>query len=207
MLYIIIALVIVLLDQLVKYWTVSVIPLGGYMKAIPGLFGFTYVQNTGAAFSLFSEHTWILSLVSVAVSLGIIYVLFFRKLPFWENVGLAMVLGGAVGNAIDRIAMGYVVDMINLELFRFAVFNVADSFIDIGAAVFIILYAVRSIREEKKKSGTMKELDRLRKTAPDLTEQDKPEDDGATLDEDEGATLDGDDGGDFGGDGGDGDGE
>lgn len=172
MTFLIIAAVVCAADQLLKYWVASNLTIGGYAPLLPGVIGLTHARNTGAAFSLLSRHTWILAAVSVIACLVLLYFILRGKLPFWEKAALALVLGGAVGNAIDRIALGYVVDMFALEFVRFAIFNLADAFIDVGAALFVILYIVRTTREEKAKA-VMPELDRLRKNRQDGGENDR----------------------------------
>lgn len=154
MLYLLFAAALCGIDQLFKAWIVHTIPLNGYIKLIPGVVGLTHIRNTGMAFSMLSGHTWILAVVSAAVALALTVMILKGKFPRWEKLCLAMVLGGAVGNLIDRARLGYVVDMINPEFVRFAVFNLADTFIDVGAVLFCILYIVRTTREGRaRKKG------------------------------------------------------
>lgn len=125
--YAILAVALVMIDQLVKYLVLQYIPLGGHVPFIPYLVELSYVQNTGAAFSIFSEHTWVLALVSLLMSAVLAAALwknFFRH-PLGK-IPLTLLLAGAVGNLIDRALRGFVVDMFNLLFMRFAVFNVAD---------------------------------------------------------------------------------
>lgn len=127
MFYLILAAALTALDQLVKFWVRANIPLGGSVPLIPHVMDLTYVQNTGAAFSLFAGHTWVLGVVSLAVSAVLAAALV--KPVFRHPVGrvcLAVVLAGAVGNLIDRFALGFVTDMFRTLFIRFAVFNVAD---------------------------------------------------------------------------------
>lgn len=153
MIYLLIAAAVCVVDQLFKYWIVSTIPLGGTMVLIPGVMGLTHLRNTGMAFSLLAEHTWLLTLISavVACALGVLVVR--GKFPRWEKIALALVMGGAVGNLIDRARLGYVVDMFQTLFVDFAVFNLADAFIDVGAALFCVLYIVRTVREERAKKA------------------------------------------------------
>ena len=135
MLYAILAAVLVALDQLVKYLVVQNIPLGEHVPFLPCILDLTYVQNTGAAFSLFSDHTWILALISL--------------------VALALLLAGAVGNLIDRALQGYVVDMFHVLFMEFAVFNVADICVVVGgfAAVIYYLFFYEKLEGRPKDSG------------------------------------------------------
>ena len=139
--YAILALVLVALDQLVKYLVLQNIPLGGHVPFIPYPLELTYVQNTGAAFSIFSEHTWMLALVSLVMSVVLALVLwknFFRH-PLGK-VTLTLLLAGAVGNLIDRVFRGFVVDMFNVLFMNFAVFNVADICVVVGGIAAGVYY-------------------------------------------------------------------
>ncbi len=149
MLYIILAAVLCGADQVLKWWVKGHIAFQGSAKLIPGVVGLTHVRNTGMAFSMLSGHTWLLALISVAVSVAVLWFLLRGKLPKWEKLSLSLVLGGALGNAVDRVFQGYVVDMFEFQFVNFAVFNLADVFIDVGAVVFCVLYIVRTVREEK----------------------------------------------------------
>lgn len=134
------ALVIAALDQVSKYFTVANIALGGRAEAIPGLFHFTYVQNTGAAFSSFQGQRWLFVAIFAVflVFLGWIAIkkpFPFSKLEYWC---MAAILGGGLGNLIDRIRLGFVVDMICTDFITFPVFNVADCFVTCGAVLLLI---------------------------------------------------------------------
>ncbi len=147
-----VALGAVVLDQLVKYWVVTSIRPRiesgeGPIVLLGGLLKFTYVENTGAAFSIGVGYTWIFSIVAVVVAAFILRTS--RRLGSiaWA-VALGGLLGGLLGNLIDRVTrppgpgLGYVVDFIQLP--NFAVFNVADMFITCSAALMVLL-ALRGI--------------------------------------------------------------
>lgn len=139
--YAILAVVLVALDQLVKYLVLQNIQLGEHIPFIPYILELTYVQNTGAAFSLFDEHTWLLTLVSAVMSVVLaaaIWKNFFRH-PLGKTC-LTLILGGAIGNLIDRAFRGFVVDMFNVLFMRFAVFNVADIFVVVGGIAAALYY-------------------------------------------------------------------
>lgn len=140
MLCILLTLALVALDQLVKFLVRLHIPLGESRPFLPHLMDLTYVQNTGAAFSLFAGHTWILTLISLIVSVFLAVLLlrrrFFRR-PF-GRVALAVVLAGAVGNLIDRVRFGFVTDMFQTTFIRFAVFNVADICVVLGGIALCV---------------------------------------------------------------------
>lgn len=139
--YAILAALLVALDQLVKYLVLKYIPLGGHVPFIPHVVELTYVQNTGAAFSLFDQHTWLLALVSLVMSVVLILALwknFFRH-PLGK-VTLTLLLAGAVGNLIDRVFRRFVVDMFNVLFMNFAVFNVADICVVVGGIAAGVYY-------------------------------------------------------------------
>ncbi|MDJ0734098.1 MAG: signal peptidase II [Nostocaceae cyanobacterium] len=134
------ALVSFFLDQVTKYWVVQTFDSEGTtMPLIQGVFHFTYVTNTGAAFSLFAGKVEWLRWLSLAVSLALIALAWFGPvLDFWERLGYGFILGGAVGNGIDRFILGYVVDFLDFRLINFPVFNLADVFINIGIICLLI---------------------------------------------------------------------
>lgn len=147
-----VAAVIILIDRLTKYLAVKNIPIGKSFSLIPNILDFTYVRNTGAAFSMLSEHTWLLSIISVAFCVAVI-LYFILKKPKNKllNAALALIFAGAFGNALDRIFMGSVVDFIEITFIRFPVFNVADISVFIGTvmlAVYILFFDTNK-KEEK----------------------------------------------------------
>lgn len=125
---------IVAADQFVKYLTVTSIPLYGHVNFIPGFIGFSYVQNNGAAFSSFAGMQWLFALIFIAFTCAVAYEYFKNPMPFttFERWCIAAVYAGGLGNMIDRLRLGYVVDMIETEFMNFPVFNVADCFITCG---------------------------------------------------------------------------
>lgn len=152
--YAILMVVLVAIDQLVKYLVLQNIPLGGHVPFIPYLVELSYVQNTGAAFSMFAEHTWVLALVSLAVSLllaAAIWKSFFHH-PLGK-IALTLLLSGAVGNLLDRAFRGFVVDMFNLLFMNFAVFNVADICVVVGGIAAGLYYLFLAPKLEPKRKG------------------------------------------------------
>ena len=147
---------VVALDQYTKYLTVANIALYADVPLIPGFLGLTYVRNTGAAFSSFQGQQWLFALI-----FGVLTVLLIRELrknslgflPF-ERWCIVAIWAGGLGNMIDRVRLGYVVDMIEVEFIRFPVFNVADSFITCGCVLLIahlIFCNKEFFKDEKKK--------------------------------------------------------
>ena len=142
--YFILAAVLVVLDQVVKLLIRHNLALGESVTLIPGVMDLTYVQNTGAAFSLFREHTWILAVISLVVAVLIVIALIKRVFtkPF-GIISLAVVLAGAVGNLIDRVFLHFVTDMFKTTFMNFAVFNVADICVVLGGiavCVYVIFF-------------------------------------------------------------------
>jgi len=133
----------VVLDQLSKWIVVThLMPIGTH-PFINGLIRFTYVENTGAAFGMMKGHRWLfLSVSSIAIVVMIIILFAKRKtMKKTEAVLLSFIIGGGIGNQIDRFAVGYVVDFIEFEFVDFAVFNIADSFITVGC-ILLLLYVI-----------------------------------------------------------------
>lgn len=118
---------------------------------IPDFFDFTYLKNTGAAYGMLGGHTWLLILVSIAFMVGfVIYDILNKSNNKWYLWGVSLILGGAIGNFIDRIFLGYVRDFISIKLFSF-VFNLADLFITIGVICFVIYIIVDCVNDIKNK--------------------------------------------------------
>ena len=132
--------VITVLDQLSKLWVVENIPLYGQIEAIPGLFHLTYVQNTGAAFSALQGMRWLFVIIFVLFALGILWEFAKNSMGFttFERWCIVAVFAGGLGNIIDRVRLGYVVDMIAVDFIRFPVFNVADCFITCGSILLLV---------------------------------------------------------------------
>ena len=143
---------IVAADQFTKYLTVANISLHGHADFIPGVLGFTYVQNTGAAWSSFQGMIWLFVLIFAIFTAFLVFELITGKVGFntFEKWCLIVIYGGAVGNIIDRVRLGFVVDMINLDFMEFPVFNVADCFICIGAFALIVYMLFSQKWKEKK---------------------------------------------------------
>ncbi len=132
---------VIILDQWVKHLTdIHLMPLGTSVPLWEGVFHFTSTHNTGAAFGMLAGGRWLFLVLSVTACAGIIYVLvkFHKRLHILLRVCLALILAGAVGNLIDRVLLGYVRDMFDFRLIHFAIFNVADSAVSVGAVLFML---------------------------------------------------------------------
>ena len=149
------ALGIVAADQITKLLVVAQIPLHGQVPVIEGLVHWTYTQNTGAAFSSFEGMQWLFLLVFLAFTAMVIWEFSGKRMPFtnFERWLVAAIYAGGLGNMIDRIRLGYVVDMIRTEFISFPVFNVADCFITCGAIALMVSTVLfnKELREDKKK--------------------------------------------------------
>lgn len=144
---------IVVADQVTKYLVVQNIPLHGHVPALHGFICLTYTQNTGGGWSILSGHTWVLvavSLVFFALMILAVWKKFFTGKA--QLICIFSVLGGGIGNLIDRVRLGYVVDMIETEFISFPVFNVADCFISCGAIALIFFVLFEDVRKGRKKA-------------------------------------------------------
>ena len=131
------------LDQFTKYLVVANIPLFGDVPFLPGFIQFTYVQNTGAAFSMMQGMRWVFIAIFAVLTVLIVLEYFKFRMPFskFDRILIACIYGGGLGNMIDRAFRGYVVDMIETQFINFPVFNVADCFITCGCILLIIRLA------------------------------------------------------------------
>ena len=151
--FFLLAAVLTVADQVVKYLVRLNIPLGQRLSFLPGVMDLTIVQNTGAAFSILEEHTWLLTLLSGAAAVVLAVLLVKKIFPHWSGqLALGLLLGGAVGNFIDRLLLGYVTDMFAVTFVNFPVFNVADIGVVVGG-VLLCVHVILFLREEDKKEG------------------------------------------------------
>jgi signal peptidase II len=145
----------ILVDQIVKIIISSTMDVGETIPVIKDIFHFTYIRNEGAAFGMLSEHRWVFMIISsVAIVAMCIYLFKFCKERMLTRIGIALVIGGGIGNMIDRIFLGYVVDMIDCRFIDFYVFNVADSCVCVGAGIVflgVLLDTIKEIKENKAK--------------------------------------------------------
>ncbi len=138
--YILFVGAIVGLDQLVKVLTVANLALHETAPLFPGVLQLTYVRNTGAAFSSFEGQQWLFALIFLVFTGLILWEYFKKPMAFtgFERWCIAAIYGGGLGNMIDRLRLGYVVDMFETVFIDFPVFNVADCFITCGCAALMI---------------------------------------------------------------------
>ncbi len=147
----------ILLDQLTKWLSVAFLKAVDTVPLIKGVLHLTYVENTGAAFGMLKNHRWVFILISTVT---IVLFSAFLYLGHAQNrlyaVSIAMIISGGIGNMIDRLALGYVVDFIDFRLINFAVFNGADSFVCVGAGLMILALILDVANEMKNQKGAAK---------------------------------------------------
>jgi signal peptidase II len=138
MLYAIGSLLLIALDRLTKFWAEHWLLSrhGGIVEVLPGVFRLHYAENTGVAFSMLANGRWlIIALNALLIAAVIAYLVIQKPKSRLIRLGLCMVAAGGAGNLIDRIALGYVIDFIELTFMRFAVFNTADICVSTGAVL------------------------------------------------------------------------
>ena len=155
MLYIIIITVLTLIDQFTKSEMLAVADgsIGYSIPVIPGFFHFTYVENHGGIFGLFQGKIGVFTVVSLLLLGYIVFTEYknFKNYTKWTKIGVSIIAAGAMGNMIDRIFRGFVVDMIDFNGLWHFVFNVADMYVHIGIYIIVIDYLVRKHMEKNRK--------------------------------------------------------
>ena len=157
-------IVTVFLDQLTKYLTVLHLKPIDTLPIIEDVLHLTYVENTGAAFGMMKDARWVFMVTSTVAIIGILGYMIHRayikkeKMPWMEALSLSLIVGGGIGNMIDRTMLGYVVDMIDCRFINFAVFNVADSFVCIGAGLMILYLIILTVKEYKAEKAAKSAL-------------------------------------------------
>ncbi len=174
MIYAIVAVLVLIADQAVKFWTTKNIFLGDVIEFIPGVVDLTNIHNYGAAFSILQDARWFLVGVTLVFIVGIIILMtqeiIYTKMGRWT---MTFILAGAIGNCIDRILYGYVVDMFEFSFFSFPVFNVADIFIVVFGILFCIHVVLHNEPEEVKAANEPAFM-RRRRAAREAREQNDP---------------------------------
>mgnify|MGYP003083740505 FL=1 len=132
-------LLLILLDQAVKGYVVKEIPLGGMRRFIPKVVSLTYLKNSGAAFSMLENQQWFFTIITLT-AMGAAFVYLYRHIKgsLWLLLGLTLIISGGIGNFIDRVRQGFVVDMFHLDFMNFAIFNVADIYLTVGVGLLLI---------------------------------------------------------------------
>jgi signal peptidase II len=156
--YFIVAIIVLFLDQLTKWIVIKEVNVGDSIPVIEGILYITSHRNAGAAFGILQNQRWFFIVITIIVVVGIIYYLLqlkgVKKLMSWA---LALILGGALGNFVDRLLYGEVVDFVDVKIvvgtfyYDFPIFNVADSALVIGVGILLIDTIIETINEMKKK--------------------------------------------------------
>lgn len=141
------------LDQLIKIWATTYLLPVGSMPLVPGFVELQYVLNDGMAFSLLSGQRWLLIVVTGAVLLVVAAALLFYKMSRLERIVWMLVLGGGLGNLIDRVRTGVVVDYLNFQFIEFPVFNFADICVCTGVGL-LILSLLLDLRRERRAAAS-----------------------------------------------------
>ncbi len=154
-----VTLIGLILDMLTKLIVEATMAVHESIPILRGVLHITHIENRGAAFGMLSEHRWVFLVVStLTILLLLAFLIRMRSRDPLLISALAMVLSGGIGNMIDRLALGYVVDMIDFCLIDFAVFNVADSFVCVGAALLFIAVLFEA-KEETPAEPTAEDCD------------------------------------------------
>ena len=143
------AAVLVVIDQLIKHWaTAALLPVGN-MDLLPGIVELRYCLNDGMAFSMLAgKQTLLIGMTSVMLVV-VAAMLFTRKMSVWERISWTLILGGGVGNLIDRVLNGVVVDYINVLFMHFAIFNFADICVCVGVGLLMLVVLLDSFKKEE----------------------------------------------------------
>ena len=143
------------LDQLSKLLAVKLLEPVGSVPIWSGVLHLTYVENKGAAFGMLADHRWVFMTISTVAIIAIaLYLYSGKNTAKLYTSALMLIVSGGIGNMIDRIALGYVVDFIDFALIDFAVFNIADSLVCIGAGLLILSLVLDIIRETKLQNAS-----------------------------------------------------
>ena len=152
--WIIVIVAAVVVDQVSKILVIKYLKDIVSVELIPGVFRFTYVENRGAAFGMLSDNRWVFMIIStLAIGALIVYLWKFRPDSRLACLALSMIAGGGIGNMIDRVALGYVVDFIDFCAFPSVwmwVFNIADAFVCVGAGLLILWLIISMVQESRE---------------------------------------------------------
>lgn len=152
----------IVLDQISKLLVVEFLKPVGTLPLIPDIFHFTYLENDGAALGMLSEHRWIFMVISsVAIPAIGVYLFRFCRESLLFRSALAMIVSGGIGNMIDRIRLGYVVDFIDFRAFSFWkwIFNIADSLVVVGCILIFLSMILDEIKAKRKKKEEATDAD------------------------------------------------
>ena len=155
--WLIVIFALVVVDQVTKMFAVHLLTPGQSVDLIDGVFRFTYVENRGAAFGMLSEHRWVFMIISVvAIALLLVYLWKYTPDSRLACMAICMIIGGGIGNMIDRVKLGYVIDYLDFcafpELWKW-VFNVADAFFCVGGGMLVLRLKLSMVKEAKEEKA------------------------------------------------------
>lgn len=153
--YVLMMVAIVFTDQLTKWLAVICLKGEESFPLWKDVFHFTYVENMGSAFGILKDHRWVFMSISTVIIIAglLIFFIYYKKLAPLLRWSISFLVAGGIGNMIDRIFIGYVVDFLDFTLIDFAVFNVADSFVCIGAGLFLLWYILDAVKEYNQRKS------------------------------------------------------
>ena len=155
MIYFALGVLILIADLLTKIWAQTRLCEIGTIPLIEDVFHLTYVENRGAAFGILQDKRVFFVLITLAFVVAVVYVILkYKNRPVVLNYGLTFMVAGALGNMIDRICRGYVVDMFDFRIINFPVFNVADIFVCIGAGLLAIFFIFCDGKEKAREDNS-----------------------------------------------------
>lgn len=135
----IVAFLITVIDQIVKKWTTHSLQLHESKAGIEGVFDFYYIRNEGAGWGILQGQMWFFYIVTLIIIAYLIYLIYkHRQSSVWLKFTYGLLLGGAIGNFIDRVMLGFVIDMFRLSFINFPIFNIADTALSFGIFFLII---------------------------------------------------------------------
>lgn len=150
-LYLLLSVSMIVLDQVSKNWAITTLAKNGPIEWIPGVFSFHYTENRGVAFSMLQGQRWVFIPISILMTAFLLVMLF--RSPMRQSklfsISTSLVIAGAIGNLIDRIALGFVIDFLYFSLIDFPIFNIADCCVVIGAILlfFYCMFGMKDIEE------------------------------------------------------------
>lgn len=149
---IIITVLAIVIDQASKLIVAANLPQIGSLPIIENILHFTYVENRGAAFGMLADHRWVFMLLSIAGILAMAVWLVVQKPESRiTQCAISLIIGGGIGNMIDRVRLEYVIDFIDCRFIDFYVFNIADSCVCVGCALFMLAVIMEEVKESRAK--------------------------------------------------------
>lgn len=162
---VLVAAILVVVDQLIKHWATVVLQPLGAITVLPGILELRYYLNDGMAFSMLAGKQMLLIGVTSVMLICVLLLLLLRKMGMWERISWTLILGGGIGNLIDRFLNGVVVDYINVLFVNFAVFNFADICITTGVILLMLWIFYDSFQKDKAEKAAKQQKEASNGTA------------------------------------------